>query len=259
MMAESNPYRTQWDSYVQTWDRENGPNSSSSKLDWPGDEWAEEETWSRIFQTMFLDFGAAGWKNCVEIGAGSGKYTDKVLRHSDSQIVAFDISPAYLQVLTKRLAADVQAERLYPVLLNGDDASEMLQELKRRQLIRKIDALYSIDAMVHVDLQYLMAYFLTAALCLNKEGRLIMTLANAVSEAGFAALIQDTKSYYPMQGEPSAKFEWLGPEMVQRVLERLGFSVQFIAPFNSVEQDRDLFVIATLVDMDRAQSFQEAL
>jgi SAM-dependent methyltransferase len=258
-MAESNPYRIQWDSYVQAWDRENMPHASTPKLSWPGDEWAEEETWSKIFQTMFLDFGAADWKNCVEIGAGSGKYTDKLLRQSEAQIVAFDISPAYLEVLGKRLAADVQTGRLHPVLLNGNEASEMLKDLKKRGLIRKIDALYSIDAMVHVDLQYLMAYFLTAAVCLNKGGRLILTLPNAVSAAGFASLVQDTKTYYPMQGEPSAKFEWLCPEIVQRVLEQLGFSVQFLTPFSGIELDRDLFVIATLVDIKRAQRFRKAL
>ena len=258
-MAESNPYRTQWDSYVQAWDRDKIENSSSSKLNWPGDEWAEEVEWSKIFQAMFLDFGAAGWTNCVEIGPGSGKYTDKLLRQSAAQIVAFDISPAYLEVLSKRLAVDLDAGRLHPVLLNGDDASEMLNELKRRQLVRKIDALYSIDAMVHVDFQYLMAYFLTAALCLSNGGRLIMTLPNAVSEFGFEILVEETRKYYPLQGEPSAKFEWLCPEMVQKVLERLGFSVQFLSPFSSIEVDRDLYVVATLVDIERAQRFRESL
>ena len=258
-MAEHNPYRTQWDSYVQGWDRDKVAPSSSSKLNWPGDEWAEEEMWSKIFQAMFLDFGAADWKNCVEIGAGSGKYTDKLLRQSAAQIVAFDISPAYLEVLRKRLATDLHAGRLHPVLLNGDEASEMLDELKRRRLVRKIDALYSIDAMVHVDLQYLMAYFLTAALCLSNEGRLIMTLPNAVSEVGFDSLVQDTQIYYPLQGEPSAKFEWLCPEIVRQVLERLGFSVQFLSPFTGIEQDRDLFLVATLVDIERAQRFRKSL
>lgn len=258
-MAESNPYRLQWDSYVQTWDRENVSHSSPSKLNWPGDEWAEEEAWSKTFQAMFLDFGAADWKNCVEIGAGSGKYTEKLLRQSEAQIVAFDISPAYLEVLSKRLAADLQTGRLHPVLLNGDEASEMLQELERRRLIRKIDALYSIDAMVHVDLQYLMAYLVTAALCLKNGGRLLLTLPNAVSEVGFDSLVQDTKVFYPLQGEPSAKFEWLCPELVQRVLERLGFSVRFLAPFSGIDLDRDLFVVATLVDIDRAEHFRNKI
>jgi SAM-dependent methyltransferase len=258
-MAESNPYRAQWDGYVQGWDRDKIAHSSSSKLNWPGDEWAEEEEWSKIFQAMFLDFGAADWKNCVEIGPGSGKYTDKLLRQSAAQILAFDVSPAYLEVLSKRLASDLDAGRLHPVLLNGDDASEMLNELKRRQLVRKIDALYSIDAMVHVDFQYLMAYFLTAALCLSNGGRLIMTLPNAVSEYGFEILVEKTKMYYPLQGEPSAKFEWLCPEMVQQVLERLGFSVQFLSPFSGIEVDRDLYVIATLVDVERAERFRESL
>jgi hypothetical protein len=65
--------------------------------------------------------------------------------------------------------------------------------------------------------------------------------------------------YYPLQGVPSAKFEWLCPEMVQQVLERLGFSVQFLSPFSSIEVDRDLYVIATLVDLERAQHFQNSL
>jgi SAM-dependent methyltransferase len=261
-MSDANPYRIQWDHYAKNWDQNVNSGDPSSRLAWPGDEWigSDKESWQKIFQAMFLDHGATQWKHCVEIGAGSGKYTELLLRNSEAQIVTYDISPVFLDVLKKRLADDVHAGRVHPVILDATDASEILADLRKRALIRKIDAFYSIDAMVHVDLQHLVVYLMTAALCLRKGGRLMMSLANAVSEEGFDLLIKDAKSCYSLQGMPSSKFEWLCPEIVLGVLERLGFSVQFMSPFSrSVAEERDLWVVATLDDFRRAAGFRTKL
>ena len=113
--------------------------------------------------------------------------------------------------------------------------------------------------MVHVDLQYLIVYLMSAALCLKEGGCLMMTLANAVSELGFKELIEDAKNRYETQDLPGSKFEWVSPEIAQGVLERLGFSVRFLLPFESLEEERDLHLVATLVDPSRAMRFREWL
>src|ERR1044071_9184121 len=108
------------------------------------------------------------WKECVEIGPGSGKYTDYLLRNSPTRVIAYEISPDYQEVMKLRLAADIVEGRVEPALIKAENASEILEDLNGRGLIRKLDCLFSIDAMVHVDLQYLASYFLTAALSLRQ-------------------------------------------------------------------------------------------
>jgi len=107
-MSDLNPYRAQWDYYAKNWKRDILPDRPLAEDSWPGDEWGNEERWAKIFETMFLDFGARGWRNCVEIGPGSGKYTSLLLRNSDSRIVAFDISPAFLLIKLKQVAKLLQ-------------------------------------------------------------------------------------------------------------------------------------------------------
>jgi SAM-dependent methyltransferase len=255
----NNLYREQWDRYAKMWSPKNIAGNASD-LNWPGDEWGDEQQWLKVFQTMFVNFGAQEWTECVEIGPGSGKYTNYLLRQSAAHITAFDISSAYLEIMKTRLADDVAGGRVDPVVLIGQCPSEILDHLRSQGLIRQLDAFYSIDAMVHVDLQYLMAYFLSAALSLKENGHLIMTLANAISSGGFKSLVAGAKTFYPLQGKPSGKFEWLSPEMVIGILTRLGFSVQFVSPYpQGIEVLRDLHLVATLSDVAKADSFVDAL
>jgi hypothetical protein len=214
----------------------------------------------RFFATMFLDFGARDWQNCVEIGPGSGKYTSLLLRNSDFHIVAFDISPAYLEVMKRRLSQDIEERRVQPALIKAEKPAELLEYLDEHKLVRKLDAFFSIDAMVHVDLQYLIVYFITAALTLKKDGLMIMTLANAVSLNGFKHLLDGAKSYYSLQGKATAKFEYLSPEIVDLVLGQMGFQVNYTKPFGTgPDVDRDVYVVARLVDMERAETFRDSI
>src|SRR3954453_19490371 len=125
--AGINPYRAQWDRYVEGWKGTQAGNLPQES--WPGDEWGKKTEWEQVFQSMFLDFGAPDWRHCVEIGAGSGKYTRLLLNHSTSDIVAFDISPAFLDVLRERLTTEIGAGRVTPVLLEGNSSSEILDFL----------------------------------------------------------------------------------------------------------------------------------
>jgi hypothetical protein len=119
----------------------------------------------------------------------------------------------------------------------------MLADLSAAGWRREVDAVYSIDAMVHVDFQYLVAYLLTASLVLRPGGRLVLTLADATTSLGFRKLLEDIRPFYPAQTDPSivGKFEWLGPEVVRATLLRLGFEVDVLN-----QNYRDMFLIAAL-------------
>jgi hypothetical protein len=72
-------------------------------------------------------------------------------------------------------------------------------------------------------------------------------------------MIETLKFFYPLQGKPSSKFEYTSPEMVRVILERIGFTVQFPAPFSTVEKERDLYLVATLTDPGKADGFRQAI
>ena len=88
---------------------------------------------------------------------------------------------------------------------------------------REVDAVYSIAAMVHVDLQYLMAYLVTAAAVLRPGGKLTLSLATAATDAGFQKLVEDVGNFWEAQADPagSSKFEWFSGTMVESLLPRL--------------------------------------
>jgi cyclopropane fatty-acyl-phospholipid synthase-like methyltransferase len=157
--------------------------------------------------------------------------------------------------MRKRLAAPIAAGRLIPELLRAQKSSEMYDAIRRRGWLREVDAFYSIDAMVHVDLQYLMAYIATAALALKQGGKLIMTLADATTDAGFRYLIDSIKPYYSRQSRPGGKFEFMSHDLIRSVLERIGFTVQFIPELC----ERDAYFVATLSDLSHANLLERSL
>jgi SAM-dependent methyltransferase len=242
-----------WDSYLDSW---SDVYNSNGELTWPGDEWGTPEQWDELFGHMFRSQGVRTWTHVVEIGPGSGKYTERVLSESNAQVRGYDVSAEFLAVCEARCRDAIAAERLSLHLLKGAHPREMLDDLEQAGLRRRIDAMYTIDAMVHVDLQYLVVYFITAGLVLRPEGKLILTLSNAVSREGFEKLVGDISWTYTQQASPSGsgKFEWLSPEITRYVLEQIGFDVQFLG-----SQGRDSWVIATLRDLDRAQQFENYL
>lgn len=242
-----------WDRYLETWQLEHNANQN---YEWPGDEWGNPQTWADLFSNLFEAAGAADWRHAVEIGPGSGKYTDRLLGESKAEIRAYDVSADFMRVCEKRCAEWIADGRLSLHLIEGKSPSEMLDDLASADLLRKVDAFFSIDAMVHVDLQYLVVYFIVAALSLRKGGRLILTLSNASSEEGFEKLLHDIAWTYPQQADPqgSGKFEWLSPDLVRVILSRLGFEVWMPSG-----EGRDIWLIATLVDLSKAHGLEARL
>jgi hypothetical protein len=242
-----------WDRYLETWQLEH---NADQRYVWPGDEWGTPESWHDLYENLFEAAGSANWRHAVEIGPGSGKYSDRLLRGSDSTIRAYDVSADFMRVCERRCAEWIDSGRLSLHLIEGTSPSEMLDDLASAGLRRKVDAFFSIDAMVHVDLQYLVVYFIVAALVLREGGKLILTLSNAVSEEGFDKLLHDIAWTYPQQTDPhgSGKFEWLSPDLARSVLSRLGFDIWMPAG-----EGRDIWLIATLVDVTKAGELEACL
>jgi SAM-dependent methyltransferase len=246
-------YGRYWDYYVESWE---DLHSDGGRLEWPGDEWGHPEGWEGLYRSMFVPAGVAGWERAVEIGPGSGKYTLKVIESSSAVIRGYDVSAKFLEICDSRCAEDIRRERLSLHLLGGLDPDEMLTDLRSCGWERRVDAFFSINSMVHVDLQYLIVYLITAGLTLRPGGRLVLTLANAVSDLGFEKLVRDIAWTFPVQGRPlgSGKFEWLGPEIALSLLPRLGFEIDELD-----DRGRDLALAASLTDPARSESLRAAL
>ena len=242
-----------WDRYLETWGHEH---NAEGKFQWPGDEWGTPETWDDLYRNLFEAAGSPYWRHAVEIGPGSGKYTERLLEGSDAVVRAYDVSADFMEVCARRCAPWIERGRLGLHLLAGVSPAEMLDDIEGAGLRRQVDGFFSIDAMVHVDLQYLVVYCIVAALTLRPGGKLVLTLSNAVSEEGFEKLLHDIAWTYPQQADPhgSGKFEWVSPEIVRFVLTRLGFDVWLPAG-----EGRDIWLAATLVDVDRADQLEGRL
>jgi hypothetical protein len=99
--------------------------------------------------------------------------------------------------------------------------------------------------MVHIDLDYLMAYLLTAAAVLRPGGKLVMSVANAASTKGFQNLLDWISAHWRYQLEPSlpGRLEWLSPDLVKVTLDRLGFELEW---FDAHDRNAHIFVTASL-------------
>ena len=247
-------YGTFWDDYIKTWPERN--ERHGGKHTWPGDEWGAPHTWDDVFKSLFVRAGVQSWQRAVEIGPGSGKYTLKVLGASSAQVRAYDVSTAYLDVCRTRCQASIDEGRLTLHPIDIKAPNQMLADMEAARWRGKVDAFYSIGAMVHVNLQYVIVYLLNAALTLKPGGKLLLTLADATSHLGFVQLLKDICWAYPAQANPrgSAKFEWLSPDLVRHVLDRLGFVVDWLN-----NDGRDILLVASLAKPESASALQEYL
>jgi cyclopropane fatty-acyl-phospholipid synthase-like methyltransferase len=252
--ANSNIYAQMWDSYVLEWLQLYDSGQLRGDLVWPGDEWGDTALWDSWFDTLFVPAGVGTWKRVVEIGPGSGKYTLRVLTKSHAEVRGYDVSERFMEVCQRRCAEWLNQDRLSLHLLEGNQPDELLVDLEEAGWRRKVDALFSLDSMVHVDLQYLIVYLVTASRTLRLGGALILSLADATSDAGFTYMLENIAWTYPRQGLPSGKFEWLSPGLIMSVLQRLGFEVVHIS-----NTPRDLLLVASLVNPMASSSLEHYL
>ena len=245
-------YGAFWDDFVKTWPDRNERRGGTHT--WPGDEWGNPQKWAEVFERLFVRAGVESWQRAVEIGPGSGKYTLKVLQVSAAQVRAYDVSTAYLEVCRTRCQAQIDERRLSLHPIDIKAPNQMLADMEAIGWRRQVDAVYSIAAMVHVDLQYVIVYMLNAALALKPGGKLLLTLADATSPFGFVQLLKDICWAYPAQANPrgSAKFEWLSPDLVRHVLDRLGFVVDWLN-----NDQRDILLVASLAKPELAAGLEQ--
>jgi hypothetical protein len=246
-------YSRFWDTYVVE-QFERNKRAVGRDFEYPGDEWGSPTEWEAQFQRLFTPAGVHEWERAIEIGQGSGKYSIKVLSQSAAVLHAFDVSAEFLKVCERRCQDWVRRGRLRLNLLNTDRPDYILAETTRHGWRRRVDGFYSIDSMVHVDLQYLVSYLITAGLVLRPGGKLILTLADATSDAGWRKLLEDIKPFFPLQGRPSAKFEWLNPFFVVQILMRIGFTVDLVDALH-----RDMRIVARLGDPAKADALERYL
>lgn len=253
-------YGQLWDGYVA----ESFPKlqQDNAKLSYPGEEWGNEASWQRIFDKLFVPAGVSGWDAALEIGGGGGKYTESVLRANDkSRVFGFDVSVNFLEATGKRLSNFVDGGRLSLHEIDSTHPDAMLTMVEAAGYARRVDAMFSIDAMVHVDLQYLTTYWVNAALLLKPGGRVLMTLADPTTVSGFQKILRDIRKFYKFQGRICPKFEYLSHEIVTRVLTTLGFEIEVLEPwsYHDGRPARDLYLIARLANTDHAERLRALL
>jgi SAM-dependent methyltransferase len=259
------PSESLWNEYARGWEKmvnkvrnqeksQDAPDElwlrlamEKGQLNFPGDEWGTSESWKQLFMKLFMEQGVEQWKHAFEIGAGSGKYTDLVWNaNADIKICCLDVAPNFLDIVKTRFQPRLgQTLSTFYIVQSAGDFP--LEDAFAQLNWPLLDAVYSIDAMVHVDLQYLISYFVSAARLLKPGGKLIMTLADCTSPMGFGTLLRDIHRYFRLAGKQCPKFEWLCPEAVNFIMTQLGFKVVILE-----NPGRDLWLVAELVERNKA-------
>lgn len=232
----SNVHEKMWDRYV-----ENHPLN-------PGEEWGSPAHWESTFSRFF--YGVENWKRAIEIGAGAGKYTKKVLDTAHGcEIAAMDVSKKFLDVLMNAVTRHPYLTkegrvRVHPFHLNYPAESTHCSPLKsicekKDWPLETVDAVYSIDAMVHVEWQIVVSYIQSAYEVLRPGGPLIMTVANGASARGFEHLLSTVRNAYKGNCEYDGKFHYSSPDLVRAALAGY-FNIEVMD-----ERGRDIYFVAT--------------
>jgi predicted O-methyltransferase YrrM len=246
MDAAGSRFGDAWDRYVASFDARKAAFAAREgrPIAVPGDEWGHPAAWRRRTGLLFEGLAGRSGMVAMEIGPGSGKYTRLFLEaFPDSRVIACDVSAKFLGVLKRENHEAIDSGRIVPELL--DPQMDCLDRVAARHgIVGRIDCLFSIDSMVHVGLQYLVAYWQSASRLLKTDGLMIMGVADATTEQGFQKLVRDVPSYFSKQGAGAfGQFEWLSADLVRITLHRLGFVVDFIPQAS----ERDCYFVARVV------------
>ena len=212
-------------SFAQAWDRyvaQSVPPTSA----WPGDEWGDAAQWRALFDRLFVPHGVAGWQRALEIGPGGGKYTELVLRAGAAQVAALDVSAAFQRACVQRLSADVASGRLLPRLVDERDPDAVERVAAELGWTGRVDAVFSIDTLVHLTATQITALLLSATRALRLGGVFVGTFADATSARGQAKLLADLDRVLRAGGDPATGcFHWSAPAVLRALAGRLGYEV----------------------------------
>lgn len=224
---------------------------------WPGDEWTTDEqraaTWAWLIR-----HAPPSLERIVEYGPGSGKYTDAFLRETTATIVAYDISDAFIDVLSERFRPEIQAGRLRPCLMDWRDNEGLLRDIGAER--GRIDFVAAIDVLMMMDVQSAFVYLLSSAVMLRRGGRLAVNFADGGTQSGFDRILRDAGRHSAFDPAPCTRFHWVDRTLVETMLARLGFGrLSFVhGPDEGLDIAR-LYVGAELVEPERAAAMVSAL
>ena len=219
--------------------------AAGASWEWPGDEWADdalrEATWRWI-----ADHRPESMTEVVELGPGSGKYTDYILRRTAARVTAYEISDAFIQCLEQRCADFVAAGRLVVRRIDWTDNEGLL---RRQGRSRDVDLMLAIDVLMMMDFQSALVYLVSAAAMLRPGGRLLATFADGSSRSGLDRMMRDLGRHSATDPAPCTRFHWIDRAMLERILPELGFGPPDIVhgPENGLDIAR-LYVAAELLD-----------
>ena len=200
------------------------------------------------------------WRRAIEIGIGDARFTAAVLRANPAvKLTVFDASDRVMQAAAAKLPEAVASGRLGFLPIDPLHPDGILTAFEREHLGREVDAVFSLDALQHVDLQYLLAYWLNTALVLRPGGWLVFSVADATTEAGFARLLADLPRGFANPGQVSDRLEYLSFGLVRPLLERLGFQVTYAGHWNPQDggpTGRDLYVVAQMERPEAAEALR---
>lgn len=216
---ERGRFAAAWDAYAQR--------AAPGTVRWPGDEWGDDALWQRWFADLFVPSGVAAWERAIEIGPGSGKYTEMVLAAGNAAVAALDVSPQFQAVCARRLAARVAAGRLHLRLIDERDPDAIANAAAALGWTGRTDAVFSIDVLVHLTTTQLAALLLAATRVLRPGGVFIGTFADATSEPGRVKLLRDIDRVVRAGGDPTTGcFHWTSPEIVRGLAVPCGYTVE---------------------------------
>jgi len=207
-----------WDDYA---DR-----SCPSAGQWPGDEWGDERLWAAWFDRLFEPFGVRQWRRAIEIGQGAGKYTEKVLVAGDSNVLALDVSEKLRVLCERRLKSHVASGRLRIHGIDERDPDAIARAWRDAGWEGDVDAIYSIDALVHLTVTQVVALMLSGTEVLRVGGWFIGTFADGTSALGLNKLIFDMDRVVRGGSDPAtACFHWCSPDLIRSLARHLGYEV----------------------------------
>ena len=239
-----------WDSYVES--------AKTRGEKWPGDDWGDEELWRLWFERLFVPFGVATWERAIEIGQGTGKYTKQVLRAGPTHVLACDVSSHFLELCGERLTDYVSTKRLHLRRIKENDPCALQAAVRELGWSGHVDALFSIDTMVHLSFTAVACYMLAGTEVLRRDGYLIFTFANGRSGPGLRKMIQDMDQTVRGGGHPGTFcFHWISPELVRSTASFMGYSVEIcdLDPHHG----RDGHFVGMFTDPEKAEQARQKI
>jgi len=202
------------------------------------------------------------WETVVEIGPGSGKYTEMLLERTPASITAFELSPALLSSMLDRCAPHVASGRLDGRPIDWVSNNGLIESAS--PLVGRVDLFFAVDVFLMMDFQATLTYLISAANLLRPGGRFAATLGDADSQSGWERMIRDTGRHSAFSLAPDTRFHWLSGTFIDQVFSRLGFRIvtHVSGPDGGNCGPLDIarrYVVAELVDPKPGQALRQNL